>query len=59
MTGDEAFFLYDSLGFPIDLTELMAKEKGVTIDLKGFEAAMARQKDRSRQAALVAKMVRT
>jgi len=50
VSGSEAFFLYDSLGFPLDLTELMAEEKGWAVDSKGFSAAMKEQKDRSRSA---------
>jgi alanyl-tRNA synthetase len=50
VTGAEAFFLYDSLGFPLDLTELMAAEKGFKVDTVGFDAAMAAQKARSREA---------
>ena len=46
--GDRAFFLYDSLGFPIDLTEIMANEQGMTVDVKAFQLAMSEQKDRSR-----------
>jgi len=48
--GDQAFFLYDSLGFPVDLTELMAEEAGLTVDLDGFAAEMEAQKTRSREA---------
>lgn len=46
--GDRAFFLYDTMGFPVDLTEIMANEQGLTVDIKGFQAAMTEQKDRSR-----------
>eukprot|EP00984_Skeletonema_dohrnii_P011157 scaffold4429_cov81-Skeletonema_dohrnii-CCMP3373.AAC.20 len=53
--GDKAFFLYDTVGFPIDLTELMAEEAGMTVDMSGFEAEMEGQKERSRLARLVAK----
>ena len=53
--GDKAFFLYDTLGFPIDLTELMAEEAGMTVDMKGFEDEMEGQKERSRLARLAAK----
>mmetsp|Transcript_3833 Transcript_3833/g.8538 ORF Transcript_3833/g.8538 Transcript_3833/m.8538 type:complete len:1081 (+) Transcript_3833:102-3344(+) len=53
--GDKAFFLYDTLGFPIDLTELMAEEAGMKVDMKGFEAEMEGQKQRSREARLAAK----
>ncbi len=46
--GQVAFELYDTFGFPIDLTRLIASEKGWTIDEKGFEKALNVQKDRSR-----------
>ncbi len=46
--GADAFELYDTYGFPIDLTRLLAKEKGLTIDESGFEEALAQQKERSR-----------
>lgn len=48
--GAFAFKLYDTFGFPIDLTELMAKEKGKGVDMKGFETELAQQKARSRAA---------
>ena len=48
--GDEAFKLFDTFGFPIDLTELIAAEKGVSVDLDGFATAMEEQRDRSRAA---------
>ena len=46
--GDEAFKLYDTYGFPLDLTQLMADEKGLTVDLAGFETEMEEQRARSR-----------
>ncbi len=46
--GDEAFKLYDTFGFPIDLTMLIAEENGASVDLGGFEAALAAQRKRSR-----------
>lgn len=49
--GDKAFFLYDTLGFPVDLTQIMAAEHGLTVDLEGFHRAMNEQKERSRIAA--------
>ena len=55
VSSDKAFFLYDTLGFPIDLTELMAEEAGMTVDKKGFEAEMEGQKQRSREARAAAK----
>lgn len=51
--GDFAFELYDTFGFPIDLTELMAREKGWTVDMKGFESELQKQKDRSRAATAI------
>jgi len=49
--GEKAFELYDTFGFPFDLTALIASERGFTVDEKGFEAAMEKQKNRSRAAA--------
>lgn len=48
VAGDFAFELNDTFGFPFDLTSLLARERGLTVDQKGFEAAMAVQKTRSR-----------
>ena len=48
--GEDAFTLYDTFGFPIDLSELIASEKGYTIDLEGFEVELKKQKDRARNA---------
>ncbi len=48
--GDIVFRLYDTYGFPVDLTADIARERGLTIDDKGFEAAMAEQRDRARAA---------
>jgi len=48
--GAFAFKLYDTFGFPLDLTELMAREKGWSVDLKGFDALLKEQKERSRAA---------
>lgn len=48
--GDEAFKLYDTYGFPVDLTVLMATEKGFTLDVPAFDRFMAEQKDRARAA---------
>ncbi|MFR9560873.1 MAG: alanine--tRNA ligase, partial [Rikenellaceae bacterium] len=53
IAGKDAFVLYDTYGFPIDLTELIAREQGVDVDLKGFEAELQIQKERSRNAAQV------
>ncbi|MCB9191158.1 MAG: alanine--tRNA ligase [Flavobacteriales bacterium] len=48
--GTFAFELYDTFGFPIDLTELLAREKELKVDIQGFEAGLQAQKDRSRAA---------
>jgi alanyl-tRNA synthetase len=48
--GDEAFKLYDTFGFPIDLTQIIAGERGVEVDLAGFEQALEKQRSRSRTA---------
>lgn len=50
VSGEQAFELYDTFGFPYDLTELIAREAGFTVDEKGYEAALKVQKDRSRSA---------
>ncbi len=49
--GQVAFQLYDTYGFPIDLTVEMAAERGLTVDLKGYEVAMEEQRERARKAA--------
>jgi alanyl-tRNA synthetase len=50
LPGREAFLLYDTFGFPIDLTKDMARESGLAVDEKAFEDAMAEQRERSRGA---------
>ncbi|AOW17571.1 alanine--tRNA ligase [Polaribacter vadi] len=50
ISGDKVFELYDTFGFPIDLTALILSEKGYTLDEKGFEAELQKQKKRSRAA---------
>lgn len=48
--GDTVFKLYDTYGFPVDLTADIARERGLTLDMVGFEAAMAEQRERARAA---------
>ncbi|BDW91919.1 alanine--tRNA ligase [Flagellimonas marinaquae] len=55
IAGDKAFELYDTFGFPIDLTALILEEKGYQLDVEGFEKALKAQKDRSRAASEVTK----
>jgi alanyl-tRNA synthetase len=50
IAGEFAFKLYDTYGFPLDLTELMARERGLTVDVAGFERLMEEQRDRARKA---------
>jgi alanyl-tRNA synthetase/REP element-mobilizing transposase RayT len=50
ITGEFAFKLYDTYGFPLDLTELMARERGLTVDKEGFEKLMEEQRARARAA---------
>ena len=50
IAGADAFKLYDTYGFPIDLTELIAAENGYTVDQEGFQAELKQQKDRARNA---------
>ncbi|MBD3615334.1 MAG: alanine--tRNA ligase [Gracilimonas sp.] len=50
LSGEDAFKLHDTYGFPIDLTELMAREQGVEVDVDGFNKHMKEQKDRARAA---------
>jgi alanyl-tRNA synthetase len=47
--GEDAFILYDTYGFPLDLTQLMARERGMGVDGAGFEKAMEAQRSRARQ----------
>lgn len=53
ISGDDAFKLYDTFGFPLDLTMVMAKEKGFSVDEKRFNELMNEQKERSRKTAEV------
>ncbi|MCQ2257683.1 MAG: alanine--tRNA ligase [Bacteroidaceae bacterium] len=53
IAGDKAFTLFDTFGFPLDLTELICREQGMTVDEKGFDVCMQEQKNRARNAAEV------
>ena len=53
IAGDKAFTLFDTFGFPLDLTELICRENGMTVDEAGFNVEMQKQKDRARNAAAV------
>ena len=55
LDGKFVFELYDTYGFPVDLTELMCREKGYSIDMETFNASLEEQKKRSRKDAVVAK----
>ena len=51
VSGEDAFFLHDTLGFPIDLTREIAAERGRAVDIEGFESRMLEQRTRARAAA--------
>ena len=50
VSGEDAFRLHDTYGFPIDLTEIMARERGMTVDTAGYERLMEEAKERARSA---------
>lgn len=50
ISGEQAFILYDTFGFPIDLTELIARERNMPVDTEGFEREMEKQRKRAREA---------
>jgi len=50
ISGEDAFTLYDTYGFPLDLTQLLARERGIEVDTAGFETHMERQRERARAA---------
>jgi alanyl-tRNA synthetase len=51
ISGADAFRLYDTFGFPVELTEELAREEGISVDLKGYEKEMTKQRERAKQAA--------
>lgn len=53
INGDFAFELFDTYGFPIDLTDLLSREKGLEVDMEGFQKALQIQKERSRAATAI------
>ncbi|XP_073314495.1 alanine--tRNA ligase-like [Primulina huaijiensis] len=50
LSGQDAFDLWDTYGFPLDLTQLMAEERGLSVDIEGFDVAMDKARERSRNA---------
>lgn len=52
ISGIQAFELYDTYGFPLELTQEIAEEQGLAVDLDGFEAAMEEQRQRAKAAAV-------
>jgi alanyl-tRNA synthetase len=59
LSGEEVFRLYDTFGFPLDLTELMAREQGLQVDAEGFQEAMEAQRERARKAGRFAYQIDT
>lgn len=53
ISGEKAFTLFDTFGFPLDLTQLICQEQGLSVDTKTFDVEMQKQKDRARNAAIV------
>jgi len=53
LSGEVAFQLYDTFGFPLDLTELILREHGMKVDVDAFHAEMQKQKERARNAAVL------
>ena len=53
MPGEVAFRLYDTHGFPLELTEEVARERGLMVDRAGYEGAMLRQQEQARQSGRV------
>lgn len=56
LSGEDAFKLYDTYGFPLELTKEIAEEKGISVDVEGFKKAMTEQKERARSARTAIKL---